>query len=71
MDDLSECESLCVTIGLKDNEPADIPAETKAEDEEQQVPQEDSSLPEGPDPAQDFILTEVVDLTANTISNGA
>lgn len=63
-------ESLLVLReGLKGSEPADRPAEVKVEDEEQEEPQEDCSLSEGPDPEQEFILTDVVDLTANTISN--
>ncbi|CAK6966788.1 acyl-CoA-binding domain-containing protein 4 isoform X1 [Scomber scombrus] len=51
------------------DEPADGPAEMKDEDEEQEEPPEESSPTEGADPEQDYILTEVVDLTANTISN--
>ncbi|XP_053197282.1 acyl-CoA-binding domain-containing protein 4 [Scomber japonicus] len=53
------------------DEPADRPAETKAEDEEQEQeePPEESPPTEDADPEQDFILTEVVDLTANTITN--
>ena len=64
---------MCVTVGVKgSDEPADRPAETKAEDEEQEQeePPEESPPTEDADPEQDFILTEVVDLTANTITNG-
>ncbi|KAM9336056.1 acyl-CoA-binding domain-containing protein 4 [Symphorus nematophorus] len=39
------------------------------EDEEQGAPKKDSSPPEGKDPDQDFNLSEVIDLTANTITN--
>lgn len=59
---------MCVIAGLKSSESADRPAEMKHEEQEEH--KEDSSLPEGPDPEQEFILTEVVDLTDNTIPNG-
>lgn len=40
------------------------------EDEEQGDTKEDSPPPEAADPHQEFNLTEVIDLTANTIANG-
>ncbi|XP_059181230.1 acyl-CoA-binding domain-containing protein 4 [Centropristis striata] len=54
---------LTLTEGVKGSEHADRPAAVKVEDEEQ-GPEEDSA-----DPHQEFNLSEVIDLTANTITN--
>lgn len=61
---------LSIVVGLKGGEHSDRAAEMKDEDEEQGGPKEDTSLPEGADPDQEFSLSEVIDLTANTITNG-
>ncbi|XP_040885374.1 acyl-CoA-binding domain-containing protein 4 isoform X2 [Toxotes jaculatrix] len=58
---------LALREGLKGTEQAARSAEMKSEDEEQDHPEEDSSLPEDPD--QELSLAEVIDLTANTIPN--
>lgn len=42
----------------------------KDEEEEQGGPKEDSSLPEGANPDEELSLSEVVDLSANTIPKG-
>lgn len=55
--------------GVKGSEPADRPAEMKDEDEERGRPEEDFSLVEGANPDQEFSLSEVIELTANTIPN--
>ncbi|XP_074475587.1 acyl-CoA-binding domain-containing protein 4 isoform X1 [Sebastes fasciatus] len=55
--------------GIKGSEPADRPAEMKDEDEERGGPEEDFSLVEGANPDQEFSLSEVIELTANTIPN--
>ncbi|XP_056222715.1 acyl-CoA-binding domain-containing protein 4 isoform X1 [Seriola aureovittata] len=62
---------LTLSEGLKGSGHAGRPSENvrKCEDKEQEVPKEDSSLPEDAD--QEFSLAEVIDLTANTISNAA
>ncbi|XP_020496041.1 acyl-CoA-binding domain-containing protein 4 isoform X2 [Labrus bergylta] len=55
--------------GLKGSEDADSPAQMKEEEEEHAASTEDSSPPEVADPDQEFNLSEVIDLTANTITN--
>lgn len=62
---------LALSEGCKGNEPADRPAEPTAQDEEQRLPEEDVSPPQGagPGPDPEFSLSEVIDLSANTISN--
>ncbi|XP_039978970.1 acyl-CoA-binding domain-containing protein 4 isoform X2 [Xiphias gladius] len=54
---------LTLTEGLKGKQHV----ERQNEDEEQERPKEDSSLPEDPD--QEFSLAEIIDCTANTIPN--
>ncbi|XP_028424254.1 acyl-CoA-binding domain-containing protein 4 isoform X1 [Perca flavescens] len=56
---------------LKGSEHADRPTEMKDEDEDQEHggPEESSSLPDGSDPDPEFSLSEVLDLTANTVAN--
>ncbi|XP_035514490.1 acyl-CoA-binding domain-containing protein 4 [Morone saxatilis] len=60
---------LTLREGLKGSEHANKPVETKDEDEEQGGPKEDSFLSEGAVPDQEFNLSDVIDLTANTIAN--
>ncbi|XP_041671830.1 acyl-CoA-binding domain-containing protein 4 [Cheilinus undulatus] len=69
IDDMPRPPESLLTLreGLKGSEEADSPAEMKEEDEEQA--KEDSSPAEVTDPDQEFNLSEVIDLTANTIPN--
>ncbi|XP_070707763.1 acyl-CoA-binding domain-containing protein 4 [Pempheris klunzingeri] len=60
---------LSLREGVKGSEHADRPAEMKDEDEEQGGPKEDSASPQGADPELEFHLSEVIDLSANTITN--
>ncbi|XP_044033534.1 acyl-CoA-binding domain-containing protein 4 isoform X4 [Siniperca chuatsi] len=69
IDDMPRPPESLLTLreGLKGSEHADRPAEMKDEDKEQGGPKEYSSGPESADPDQDFNLSEVLDLTANTV----
>ncbi|XP_034717252.1 acyl-CoA-binding domain-containing protein 4 isoform X2 [Etheostoma cragini] len=58
---------LTLRVGLEGSGHADRLTEIK--DEEPGGPEEDSTLPDGSDPDPGFSLSEVVDLTANTIAN--
>lgn len=75
IDDMPRPPESLLTLreGLKGNEHASRPAEMKDEDEDEDEEQggtkEDSPPPEAADPHQEFNLTEVIDLTANTIAN--
>ncbi|CAJ1080570.1 acyl-CoA-binding domain-containing protein 4 [Xyrichtys novacula] len=60
---------LSLREGVKDSEDADGPAQVKDEEEEQAAPTEDPSPPEAAEPDQEFNLSEVIELTANTIPN--
>ncbi|XP_049916253.1 acyl-CoA-binding domain-containing protein 4 isoform X1 [Epinephelus moara] len=71
IDDMPRPPESLLTLGedLKGSEHADRPAEIKDEVEERGNPTEDSSLLQGADHDQEFNLSEVIDLTANTIPN--
>lgn len=64
------CMYVFVIKGIKDGKHADRLAEMKDEDKRQGEPEEGILLPEGPAPDQEFSLSEVIDLTANSIPNG-
>ncbi|XP_042364443.1 acyl-CoA-binding domain-containing protein 4 [Plectropomus leopardus] len=71
IDDMPRPPQSLLTLrdGLKGSEHADRPAEMKGEDEVQGSPEEDPSGLQGADPDQEFNLSEVIDLSANTIPN--
>uniref|UniRef100_UPI0037E81B39 acyl-CoA-binding domain-containing protein 4 n=1 Tax=Semicossyphus pulcher TaxID=241346 RepID=UPI0037E81B39 len=70
IDDMPRPPESLLTLreGVKGSEDADSPAQRKEEEGLQAGSKEDSPL-EVTDPDQEFNLSEVIDLTANTISN--
>lgn len=60
-------ESLLTLREDKGNEDVDAQAEMKEEKEEQAAPEEDSSPPEEADLDQEFNLSEVIEVTANSV----
>lgn len=57
---------LCATLGVEGSKCADSPPEMKDDN----IEQDNSFPPESPHSDKQFDLSEVVDLTANTIPNG-
>ncbi|XP_047465815.1 acyl-CoA-binding domain-containing protein 4 isoform X2 [Mugil cephalus] len=71
IDDMPRPPESLITLreGIKDSKHADRLAEMEDEDKRRGEPEEGILLPQGPGLDQDFNLSEVIDLTANSIPN--